>query len=124
MANRFSLTGGWAVEAAAGSNSFDPAFTTVINEIRTLDARQVTVQELTSNTEVTISFGAVTQANVLIVDATDKVLLKITSADGTEQIVAADKLILLCAVSPVTALKVTRRAGVDTTLRIFVGQTA
>lgn len=124
MANRFTLTGGWTVEAASGSNSFDPAFATTINEVRTLDYRQVTVQDLLDNAEVTITFGAVTEAHVLIVDASAKVTMKLTSADGTAQVVAADKLILLCADSPVTALKVTRSPGVDTTLRIFAGQAA
>ena len=124
MANRFSLSGGWNVDAASGSNSFDPAFATVINEVRTLDYRQVTVQDLLTNGEVTISFGAVTEAHVLIVDASAAVTMKLTSTAGTDQIVVADKLILLCADTPVTALKVTRSPGVDTTLRIFAGQAA
>ena len=84
----------------------------------------VTVQDLLTNGEVTISFGAVTEAHVLIVDASAAVTMKLTSTAGTDQIVVADKLILLCADTPVTALKVTRSPGVDTTLRIFAGQAA
>lgn len=123
MANAFTLTGEWRVSASTGRPSLDPAFTASINEAITLDKRHFWQATLESDALTTVDMGGL-NAHVLIVDATAKCKLHITSADGTAQVIPISSLVLINRDVPITALSVTRLAGTDTDIKVFVGQSA
>jgi hypothetical protein len=107
--------------------------TAELAESLTLGARLLTEVHLTADTPVTVPLAALASAAVLMLRATPatagaaaRVLAALSSADsGAGQIVAVDPfLLLMSAHSPVTALSLTRTAGVDTTVEVFLGEKA
>jgi hypothetical protein len=78
---------------------------------------------LSEDFETACSFGGILEANVIILESDEKCVVKLTSADGTKQIVPVDDLlILVSALVPVTAIDLVRRAGVTTNIKVFLGE--
>lgn len=80
---------------------------------------------LLSDSPQAVSFGSVTNAHVVILSSNAHVVLTITSADGTSQTFPLDGVLYLSSKSvPITAITLTRNAGVDTTVEVSLGQLA
>lgn len=125
MADTFSLVGSWSSNPATGNPSAYPGFNAPISERKTLELKLFQAIELTSNPAVSVSFGTLTEAHVLIIATTAKVVATITSSDGATQTIPVENLLILINDSvPVTALSIQRFAGQDTTANIFLGQQA
>jgi len=80
---------------------------------------------LASDATVNVSLGSLAGAHIVIVRSTSKVRARLTSGDGAAQSIPVDPLlILLASASPVTAIDLTRLAGVNTEVTIFLGERA
>lgn len=126
MADGFKLTGGYTITPLGSPLSFAQNVEATIDESVTLEHRQTTDPTLTVDTAVVVPFGSVTNANVIIMKAVGgKVRARLTSADGSTQSVPFDTyFILMTDTVPVTAIDLTRVAGTETTVRVFLGQKA
>jgi len=80
---------------------------------------------LTVDTPVPVVFGGVTNASVVIISPTNgaKVTARITSADGVEQSIPVDDVLILISRSvPITAIDLTRVPATDTKVKVFLGE--
>jgi len=126
MADGFTLSGSYSVQPLTSALSFAESVVAQISEAVQLSAKQVVDYDLTSDSPQTVAFGGVANANVVIMKALgDKVVAHITTADGTSQAVPFDTYwIWMCQGSPMTAITLTRAPGVETSVRVFLGQQA
>jgi len=124
MADSFKLLGSYEVNPLGNPLSFAPQVVAQISESKTLKVKQVVDITLGVDTPVVVPFGGVVNANVVILKAIGgKVSAGVTSADGAAQAVPFDSYWILMSDSvPVTALALTRTAGVITTVRVFLGE--
>jgi hypothetical protein len=126
LADSFKLLGSYDLNPLTAPLSFAQVQSAPINEAMTVKATMWTEMNLILDPAYTVNFGGVTNAHIVILKSTNgKVLATITTADGTSQVVPFDTYwILMSEASPVTALTLTRVAGVETTVRIFLAEQA
>jgi len=126
VADSFKLTGSYDVTPLTAPLSFAQIQSAPINEALTIKASMVTEMDLILDPAYTVNFGGVVNAHIVILKSTNgKVLATLTTADGTAQVVPFDTYwILMSEASPVTALTLTRVAGVETTVRVYLAEQA
>lgn len=126
MADTFSLLGSYDTKPLGDPLSFAPFIEAQISESVTLQKKLVREQRLTVDSAVAVSFDTITNAHIIILKAVGgKVRARITSADGAIQAIPFDTyLIIMSEQVPITALDLTRVTGIDTTVRIFIGEKA
>jgi fructose-specific phosphotransferase system IIC component len=126
MADQFVLQGSYSSTPMGQPSSFAQVVQATIDESTILDAQHVDEVTLAVDTSVVVPFGGVANANIIILKAVGgKVTARITSTDGAAQSVPFDTYFILMSESvPVTALDLTRVAGVETTVRVFLGELA
>lgn len=125
MADAFKLIGGYSVTPLGSALSFAPLMEATINEPKSIKAKQVSEQVLAADAPVAVDFGGVVNAHVVILKATGKVRARVTSADGAAQSIPFDTYLILMSDSvPVTAVDLTRVAGAETTVRVFLAEKA
>lgn len=119
----FTLTGTYASYPASGAPSGDPVVSAPIDERLMLSLDLASEMLLTTDAPVALPFGGLPNAAVVIVKAVGgPVLLRLTSAEGTQQRVPVDSFAVLTASAvPYTAVDVTRTPGAQTTVRFFLG---
>jgi len=79
---------------------------------------------LTSDAPLSIPFGPVVSAHVVVIRATGPCKVSMTSTLGVAAVQAGPRLELNAEDAPVTALTVQRPAGVPITVEIFLGERA
>lgn len=126
MADAFKLLGSYELTPLTAPLSFAQATVATINESKTLKVKSSTDVVLSIDTPVAVPFGGVVNANIIILKSTSgKVTARVTSADGSTQSVPFDTYwILMSDSTPITAIDLTRVAGVETTVRCFVAEKA
>ncbi len=125
MADAFKLSGGYTVSPLGSVLSFAPSLEAVIDEPKTIKAKQVSDPILILDAARTVDFGGVVNAHIVILKATGKCEARLTSAAGASQVVSFDTyFILMSDTVPVTAITLTRAAGVSTTVRVFLAEKA
>lgn len=128
MGDVFRLQGTYGVESTEDSvQSLDPSIATAISETVALSKKMVVDYELTADAIQAVAFGGLASANVVVIKVEDnrKVLVRVTSADGATQSIPVDTVLVLISMSvSITALDLTRVAGIGTTVRVFLGQRA
>ena len=78
--------------------------------------------DLGADAPVVVDLTGATNVHALAILADAKVRVRITSADGATQAVPVDGLLLLFSKSvPITAIDLTRVAGVATSVRVLIG---
>ena len=79
------------------------------------------------DTAVTVNLTGLAEVHFVLVKVSagaGRVRVRLTSADGSAQSVPVDGFLLLfCRNTPVTALDLTRTAGVETTVELLLGET-
>jgi hypothetical protein len=97
-----------------------------INEQQVLGVQLTSGCALTNDAAENLPFGCIDGATVVIVKAVGgPIKLRLTSADGTDQVVPVDTFAAIMSASvPFTAVSVQRSPGVATTVRFFLGQLA
>jgi len=126
MADAFKLLGSYETSPLGQPLSFAPALIAQISESKTLKAAHPDTLLLTTDSPVSVAFGGVTNANVVILKAVGgKVVATVDSAAGAAQAVPFDTYwILMSEAAPLTAITLTRTAGIETTVRVFLGELA
>jgi len=125
MSDVFSLQGSWATSPASGCPSGKPSLGAPLAEQMVLAAKHLDDIELAADIPFFVSFGGVASANVVVIKSSRKVKVALTSADGAAQVVPVDGLFMLLALTvPITAITLTRLAGVDTVVEVFLGEHA
>ena len=100
-----------------------PSFLTPINEGVELAQKHYDDYKLTVDSAVGVGFGGVTSAHVVVLFSDRKVRARLTSADGSAQAVPVDGFFsVICATVPYTAIDLTRVAGQETRVQVFVGE--
>jgi hypothetical protein len=121
----FKLNGSWVVTPAQpGSPSGDPDIPALFDEKVELDRKHYDEYELIADAPVTVGFGGVTNANVVIIKVDgERITARLTSAAGSTQSIPVEEFLALISLSvPITAIDLTRATGVTTTVRVFLGQ--
>ena len=127
MADVFGLSGSFTTNPTPGCNpSGLMAGGTPIDEIVTLSAKKYDDVNLDVDTPVSVSFGGLASASVLYVKTEGgKVRVRITTADGAQQSIPVDTMLLLISLAvPITAVDLTRVVGTATIVHVFLGQKA
>jgi hypothetical protein len=124
MSDTFKLQGEYSAGPYSGGESGLIALSSLIDESMTLANKAVGYYDLTSDSVQTVSFGGLASASVIVIKATGgKVKARLTSADGTTQAIPIDGFMVLMSRSvPYTALDLTRVAGTETLINVFLGQ--
>lgn len=125
MADQFTLAGSYTTTPLGGDLSFDPNIDALINETVQLERKHIDTIELTVDTPVVVSFGGLTDANIVILKAAagGVVAARITSAKGATQSIPFDTyLILMSMDEPITAIDLVRTPATATTVRVFLGE--
>lgn len=121
----FRLLGALSLSPVLGASSGVPGVTTPLDEVLQVDQLQQGALLLEADAPVSVALGTMTEVNVLFVKSTAKVRVRITSADGTQQAIPVDSVLLLTAESVgITAVDVMRVTGQDTTVDVLIGQVA
>lgn len=124
-----TLAGSIGIQAPSYPPSASLSPTTPISEVVYVNSWDAQSPTITSDTATSITFPiGMTNCHVLyfkIQPGGSPIVLALTSADGTLQAIPVDDLIFMKMLTqPVTAIKVTRTAGVDTTLTYLIAQKA
>lgn len=125
MADNFTLQGFWrSLPSASGLlASGCPSFNTPISEAVLLKLKQFTDVVLDADPAEVVPFGEVVSAHVIMMKSSGKVIARLTSADGTTQIVPVDTTLQLISESvPYTAIDLQRVAGQATSVKVFLGE--
>lgn len=126
MSDQFLLSGGYTTTPLGSPLSFAAGVEAVINEPLTIKAKVLGEKILTVDTPVVVDFGTLAAAHVVLLKAVGgKVKARLTSADGATQAVPFDTYFILMSDSvPITAIDLTRLTGIETTVRVFLGEKA
>jgi hypothetical protein len=126
MASFFKLAGAWTAAPAVGAPSSDPDMPAPIDERLSLVRKHYDEVRLTSDGDTVVGFGGVVNAHVVIIKpVTKKVTVKLTSADGTDQVVPVEEfLAVISENTPFTAIDLARETGVITNVKVFLGEKA
>lgn len=129
MADAYRLSGSAETQPLVGSPSMVSSISAVLDEQIQL-AQKDAARQVFLNADGPISVPlptGITGVNVLHLKiiSGSSVVARLTSASGTTQSWPVDPLVILHTLTmPVTAIDLTRVAGVDTVVEIFLGQKA
>jgi hypothetical protein len=102
-----------------------PVGPTPINEVVTLDEKNLDQYTLTADAAQAVSFGGVTNAHVVIVSADRPITVRLTSAAGAVQAIPVDdQIVIISRTSPFTAITLTRTPATLTNVNVFLGEKA
>lgn len=123
-ADTFRLTGTWGTSPILGQPSAIPSFDAPIDEIIQITKKNQDDLTLTVDSPVVVSLGGLTNVHVLVIKTVGgKIAVRLTSTDGSTQSVPVDTFLALITLSvPITAIDVTRVAGIETQVHIFMGE--
>lgn len=126
MSDAFKLLGSYEFTPLTQPSSFAQSTTAPVSESVTVSAKMSTDVTLTTDSPTVVPFGGVTNAHIVILKSTGgKVRARVTSADGSAQAIPFDTYWILMSDSvPITAIDLTRVAGTETTVRVFLATKA
>ncbi len=127
MADVFRLTGEYSAltQLSEVGVPLPPEVTALLSEALFLQDKLVGHYSLTSDAPVSVALGSLAAAHVVILRSTGKVRARLTSGDGAAQAIPVDPLLIqIASAVPVTAIDLTRLAGVNTEVDIFLGERA
>lgn len=126
MADQFTLSGSYTATPASGSPSADPMITAPINESMMLGTELASQITLNADAPASLPFGGLSGVNALIVKCVGgKIIVRITSADGSAQAIPVDSFLALTSASAdITAVTVQRTPATQTVVKYFLGQKA
>lgn len=126
MADKFQIVGSWGTSPQTGSllASGRASELAPINEAVMLSVKNGQDDYILDvDTPVPVSFGGVTDANVVVIFSDRKIRVRLTSADGALQSIPVDgTLMLICETVPFTAIDLTRVLAQETRVTVFIGQ--
>jgi hypothetical protein len=96
-----------------------------LSEQMSIAAKQSMSFVVPSDAVFPIDLTTTPNVNALFIDVDQKVKLTITTADGAAQVIPVDPMMVwFSGLVPITALSITRQVGVDTNVRLILGDKA
>ena len=95
-----------------------------INESVTLDAKTPGQYELLNDAPVSVAFGGVVDANVVVIFSDRPITVTLTSTAGAASVVCDDMVFIISRTTPYTAITLTRTPATDTNVTVFLGEKA
>lgn len=121
MADTFTINGTYKVLPAPASPTNAPAVSVALSATTSVTRKAVIPVTLGSDAPEAVAMGDIANARVIIVHTSGKVKVAVTSADGAAQAFPVDALlVLMCASVPITAITLTRVAGISTDVQIVL----
>lgn len=100
-----------------------PSVNIPFDETIEVENPHTTQVNLLTDSPVSVGFGPVTNAHIVILTADKKFRARLTSADGAAQAVPVDGiLVLISEDEPITAIDLTRLPATDTKVKVFLGE--
>lgn len=127
MADSLLLSGSIVTNPSVGNPSGFPSVSIPLDERMVLENMQPSRYVLSADAPVSVAFGGVVNANFVVIKVEGglKVRARVTSTDGATQAIPVDDLLILKARSvPITAIDLTRVAGVATNVEVYLGDQA
>ncbi len=127
MSDVLRLQGSISTQSDRGAPSGDPATITLIDETVYLQGVPLTAEyHLIADLAQVVALGPLASAGFVMVKARGgKVKARITTTDGATQAVPVDSFaVWISDAVPVTAIDLTRVAGVETWVTVILGQLA
>lgn len=127
MSSTLRASGQITDQPISGIGSGQPTTTIPLDEVVALsDSSMTSAYNLLVDTPVNVDFGTLEGANAIFIKTIGgRVVVRLTSADGTTQSIPVDSILfLICVSSPITAIDMTRVAGQDTRVNVALGQAA
>ena len=127
MSDTFKIRGDYLSQPSSGNPSAYPTVSSPIDETLVLSKTPLTAEYvLTADAAQDVAFGHISNAHVVIIKTVGgKVRVRLTSADGSQQSIPVDSLLVLISQSvPFTALDLTRVTGVQTNVKVLLGERA
>lgn len=123
MLDTFTLLGSFAT---APQEALGFSMEQFINEVVRLSSRSTQQYKLIADAPQDVDLDSMPSGvNVLIIKTTAKVRLRLTTTDGATQAIPVDTFFADISLSvPITAIDITRVAGAETTVDLFLGQKA
>jgi hypothetical protein len=120
----FRLLGSYSTQPAEPGSGLPGAEASIDEIVSLAKAPLVAEYSLTGDSPVSVSLGGLSNVGVLVIKATGgKVRARLTSADGSQQAVPVDSLLILTSLTvPITAIDLTRVAGISTVARVTLGE--
>lgn len=121
----FELTGGYIARPAsqAAADASSSVARNLAESLLLQNKEAGTRYDLTSDAPVPVAFGACGAAHVVVIQTTGSVVARLTSSAGATQAIPVGPLaVILSADTPFTAIDLTRPAGVETTVQVFLGE--
>ncbi len=121
----FELTGSFGARPTSGFAPADQAaiVARTLVESLLLKGKQASRYDLTVDGAQTVSLGGLSQAHVIVLESTSRVVVRLTSAEGATQAIPVDGLLVLMSESEAfTAIDLARAAGVETIVQVFLGE--
>jgi hypothetical protein len=123
VSDTFSLKGSYSI--IHGTTDTDPSadfdVSATFNE--SMNVKRKLAQTLSLDTDVaeSVALGDLAQAHVVLIRSSQDVKVTLTSAHGASQVIPAGRVCFLMSVAvPITAIQITRQAGVSTTVRVVL----
>jgi hypothetical protein len=126
IAETLQLNGQFSINPSpACSCDADLGTLITLSESMSVDAKLATAFALSADPAFPIDLTTVPEVNALFIEASQKVKLTITTADGAAQVIPVDPMMIWFSESvPITALSITRLAATTTSVRLVLGQKA
>lgn len=127
MYDIFRLQGTYSSEPSSAScGSTAATVYGLLSEVVGLTNKSVWASTLAADAPAAVNLGGLSNVHVLVLRAVGgKVRVRLTSTDGSQQSVPVDGLLVVVSLSvPITAIDVTRVAGVETQVDVFMGERA
>lgn len=123
MSESYRLQGGYTISPQSTPASGCPNVQVTLDESVTLDKQMFTEIDLDVDTAIAVDFGGLTNAHVIAIHSNRKVAVAFTSADGTSQIIPVENFLKIISKGtvPYTAITLTRVAGQETKVKVFLG---
>lgn len=120
----FRLEGDYSSSPTSGQPSGQPDITSPLSELMYLSQHAVLGLDLTSDPAVSVPFGSLSGANVVVIKAVGgPIKVTLTSSAGSAQAITVDGFAtLMSETNAYTAMTVQRTAGIEATVNIFLGQ--
>lgn len=124
MSDTFKLRGEYSTHPLTGDVSGELVLSSLISESLALSNKAVGHYDLTTDAVQAVDLGGLTAVNVIVLKTRGgKVKARLTSSDGATQAIPVDDFALILSQSVnYTALDLTRVAGVETIVDVFLGQ--
>lgn len=121
MADVLRLSGSIGIAPSSGTPSGHASLTVALDEQMSLDHARANLHYLLATDAAKVVDLDSLSVSFVLVRATAKVKVRITSADGATQAIPGTFLVIRTEDVPITAIDITRQPGIETQVDVTIG---